>query len=76
MAAIMNEDGSVTVPIAVAQPGLYGDGAATLRPGEDGYDQAAATSIRAQDHPLLSSNDPVRSAELAALFATWERASA
>jgi hypothetical protein len=77
MAAIMNPDGTVEVPVTAAGPGLFGDGQVTLRPGDHGYEAAAAAAIPADQHPLLRPRDLARAAELESLFAAWEhRASA
>ncbi len=52
--------------------------ASILHPGDDGYDEAAATAIPLDRHPLLGPDDDARDAELEALFRAWdvERASA
>jgi hypothetical protein len=74
MAAIINPDGSLDVPVTVTTRALAGDGSLTLWPGEPGYDEAAAGAIPADQHPLRKPRDFRRAAELAALFQTWDRA--
>lgn len=73
MTAIRNADGTVDVPVTAAGPGVFGDGVTTLQPGDPGYDEAAATAIPADQHPLLRPRDHARAAALEAMFATWER---
>lgn len=76
MAAIKRPDGSLELPLSVNAPGLSGDGTEILRPGDAGYDEAAATAIPADQHPFLRPRDLRRSAELAALFGTWDEQAA
>jgi hypothetical protein len=77
MTAIMRPDKTLEVPVSVTGPGLAADGTRILRPGDPGYQQLAATAIPADQHPLRAGRNPVRAAELDALFSRWDhRASA
>lgn len=72
VAGVIHPDGAVDVPVTAAGPGVFGDGVTTLRPGDAGYDQAAATAIPAEQHPLLQPHDRARAAALEAMFAARE----
>lgn len=72
MAAILYPDGHVEVPVTVHAAGLAADGTQVLRPGDPGYDEAAATAVAADQHPLLRPRDTARAAELDATFTGWD----
>ncbi|WP_067826092.1 hypothetical protein [Actinomadura kijaniata] len=72
MAAIVYPDGHVEVPITAVGDHLAADGVQTLWPGDNGYDQAAAAALPADQHPLLAPRNHRRAAELEALFAAWD----
>lgn len=69
MTAILHSDGRVEVPVTAQAPSLAGDGTQVLRPGEPGYEEAAAAAVPADQHPLFQPRDMAHTAELDAMFA-------